>query len=117
MPRDGFSGVYVVVPTPLLDDESIDQAGLSHLVEYYIQSGCHGLVILGSGGEFPYFSFAERLDLARTAVEAAAGRVPVLLGAGFYSTVEAVEFVKGRQPSGGGRLSGGRADLLRRGFQ
>jgi 4-hydroxy-tetrahydrodipicolinate synthase len=94
MPNNRYQGVYVVVPTPLQRDEGIDEAGLRHLVEYYIQCGCHGLVILGSGGEFPYFSFEERLRIPRIAVEAAQGRVPILLGVGHYSAWEAVAFIK-----------------------
>lgn len=94
MADNRFKGVYVVVPTPLHEDERIDEDGLRYLVNYYIKTGCHGLVILGSGGEFPYFSFDERLAIARIAKEAATGRVPVLVGVGFCGAMEAEAFVR-----------------------
>ncbi len=92
--KEYFYGIYTVVPTPLREDERIDQEGLRHLVHFYIESGCHGLVILGSGGEFPYFSFEERLQVIKTAVKAVKGRVPVLAGSGFCSMNETVHYIK-----------------------
>ncbi len=92
--REQFQGVYVVVPTPLHDDERIDHAGLTHLVNFYIESGCHGLLVLGSGGEFPYFTFEERVQVVKTAARAAKGRVPVLAGAGFCGQREALAFTR-----------------------
>ena len=49
---DSPRGIYVIVPTPLKDNEELDSAGLKHLLNYYVKSGCHGVVVLGSGGEF-----------------------------------------------------------------
>ena len=60
-----YGGVYPVVPTPLKDDERLDLAGMEHLVEYYITEGCHGLLILGSGGESPYFSIDEKSTIVK----------------------------------------------------
>jgi len=51
-----WKGIIPVVFTPLLEDESLDLRGIAHLINYYIDSGCHGLLILGSGGEHPYFT-------------------------------------------------------------
>jgi dihydrodipicolinate synthase/N-acetylneuraminate lyase len=79
---------------PLLEDESLDQTGLRHLVDFYIDSGCHGLTILGSGGEFPYFTFDEKIEIARTAVEAARGRVPIIVGGGSCSAAETLKFIR-----------------------
>lgn len=92
MNRDYFKGVYTVVPTPLNEDESIDHRGLQHLINYYIDSGCHGLVILGSGGEFPYFSSEERIQIIKTAARAVKGRIPLLAGSGFCSLSETAQY-------------------------
>ena len=73
--KQRFFGVNVVVPVPLLEDESLDKAGLAHLIDFYIESGCHGLTIPGSGGEFPFFTFGEKLEIVRTAADAVRGRV------------------------------------------
>lgn len=87
-------GVYTVVPTPLLEDESLDINGLYHLVDYYIDAGCHGLLVLGSGGEFPYFSFDERIEITKQAAQRVKGRVPLLVGAGFPSVQTTRDFIQ-----------------------
>ena len=93
--RKHFGGVYAVVPTPLYDDESVDYEGLEHLLNYYIDSGCHGAVVLGSGGEFPYFSFEERIQIVKTSVKAVQGKIALLAGAGFsFSLAETKLFLK-----------------------
>ena len=74
-----LKGVIPVVPTPLKEDESLDLTGLKRLVNYYIENGCHGILVLGSGGEFPYFSFEEKLEIVKTACEAADGRIKLLV--------------------------------------
>ena len=45
-----WDGVFPVVPTPLGEDESLDLEGLASLVDHYARAGCHGVVVLGSGG-------------------------------------------------------------------
>ncbi|UCD85723.1 MAG: dihydrodipicolinate synthase family protein [Deltaproteobacteria bacterium] len=87
-------GVFPVVPTPLKDDETLDEAGLSHLLNFYLDSGCHGLVVLGSGGEYPYFTFEEKLQIIKATLKEINRRVPVITGAGFYSLAEAIKFIK-----------------------
>ncbi len=93
MSEDMLKGVYAVVPTTLKEDEGLDSRGLQHLIDYYIESGCHGLLILGSGGEFPYFSYAEKTKIVQDSIAAVNGRVPLLVGAGFMSHVETMAFV------------------------
>jgi len=87
-----YCGVYPVVPTPLKEDESLDLAGMEHLVEYYISEGCHGLLILGSGGESPYFSLDEKCSIVKTVVEKVKSRIPVIIGCTFLSTAEILTF-------------------------
>lgn len=80
-----FEGIYPVVPTPLHIDEQVDHRGLKHLIDYYIACGCQGLVVLGSGGEFPYFTLEEKRAIIVSAARACAKRVPLVAGCGFYS--------------------------------
>lgn len=88
-----YRGVYPVVPTPLHEDESLDLPALEHLVEYYISEGCHGLLILGSGGESPYFSLEEKCSIVETAVQKANLRVPIFVGCTFFSLAELSAFM------------------------
>lgn len=89
-----LKGIFPVVPTPLLADESVDHRGFAYLLDYYIDSGSHGLLILGSGGEFPYLTHREKIDLVKTACDAVQKKVPLIVGVGFFSLVESIAFIK-----------------------
>ncbi|MHC4398999.1 MAG: 4-hydroxy-tetrahydrodipicolinate synthase [Planctomycetota bacterium] len=92
MPND-FQGVFPALVTPMTADEAIDLATLAGLVEYLIAEGrVHGLVPLGSTGEYYALTAHERHDVLKTTLEAAAGRVPVLAGANAGSTREVVDY-------------------------
>src|SRR5918996_5880663 len=87
-----FHGVLPALITPFTDDGSaVDTAALAAIVDRLIGAGAAGLVPGGSTGEFTTLSHAERRALVETTVEAAAGRVPVVAGAGALSTGETVE--------------------------
>jgi len=88
-----LNGIFPVVPTPLLDDESLDVPGMRHLIDYYIDSGCHGLGVLGSGGELPYFTKDEKITVLRTVTDAVRGRVPVIAGCGYPGLGETLDFM------------------------
>jgi dihydrodipicolinate synthase/N-acetylneuraminate lyase len=88
-----LSGIFPVVPTPLLDDESFDARGMRRLTDYYMDAGCHGLVVLGSGGELPYFTGGEKITILKTVVDAVRDRVPVIAGCGYVSLAETLDFM------------------------
>jgi len=92
--KKSFSGVYAVVPTPLLEDQGVDFKGLEKLLRFYIDGGCHGLLVLGSYGELPYFTFEERLEIIRRAVHFVGGQIPVISCVGCCSLREAGLFLK-----------------------
>ena len=73
-------------------DEQVDFKTLAALVEKLIASGVHGIVPLGSTGEFYALSPQERLDVVKTVIQAAAGRVPIVPGANASSTKDAIYF-------------------------
>ena len=76
-----FRGVVPPVATPLLPDGTIDVESLRRLVDRLVTGGVDGLFALGSTGETAYFTDAQRVLIAETIVDAAAGRVPVIAGA------------------------------------
>ena len=100
MNEGGWRGIFPVVPTPLKEDESLDLAGLSLLVNHYLEAGCHGLTVLGSGGEHPYFTREEKLEIVKAAVAAAAGRAPVLIGMGYPGLADAIGFGRAAEDLG-----------------
>jgi len=89
-----YKGVYPVVPTPLKPDESLDRDGLRHLVDYYVTEGCHGLLVLGSGGESPYFSIDEKFSIVKTVAQKVKKRIPVVVGCAFFSLADILAFIK-----------------------
>ncbi|MEN6476064.1 MAG: dihydrodipicolinate synthase family protein [Syntrophaceae bacterium] len=92
-----YEGIFPVVPTLLNDDEQIDHEGLKHLIDYYISCRCQGLVVLGSGGEFPYFTLEEKRAIIATSASVCAGRIPLVAGCGFYSLQETIAFIRACQ--------------------
>jgi 4-hydroxy-tetrahydrodipicolinate synthase len=62
------------------------------LVEWHIQSGTHGIVVVGTTGESATLSSQEHIDLIAHCVKTVAGRIPVIAGTGSNNTAEALLF-------------------------
>lgn len=84
-------GIIVPILTPFRDDGSVNHEALRSLVERLVRSGVHGVMPLGTSGEFALLSHAEREEVIRTVVEAAGGRVPVIAGVSDPGTKNTVE--------------------------
>lgn len=78
--------------TPMTAAEELDLDGLDRSVDYLIASGVHGLLPLGSTGEYYALSAEERTTVVRRVIERAAGRVPVVVGANGGSTRDVVAY-------------------------
>jgi 4-hydroxy-tetrahydrodipicolinate synthase len=88
-----FSGVLPALVTPFRDG-AVDEDAFVRLVERQIAGGVHGLVPVGTTGETATLSHDEHRRVVELCVETAAGRVPVIAGAGSNSTDEAIELVR-----------------------
>ena len=77
-PSSHIRGSLVALVTPMHEDGSLDLSGLRKLVDWHINEGTDGIVIVGTTGESPTVSFDEHCELIRITVEQAAGRVPGL---------------------------------------
>ena len=88
--RERLRGCGTALVTPFLKDESIDEEALRRLVEAQIAGGVHFLVACGTTGESVTMTDDEQCRVVQIAVEIAAGRVPVVAGAGGYNTREVV---------------------------
>ena len=84
-----LEGIWPVMPTPYTESDEIDLDCVKALVHWYVESGCNGVLVSGSGGEFPYLTIEERIALTRAAVEASEGRIPIMCGLGPMGTKEA----------------------------
>lgn len=85
-----FRGVYTVMITPVDADGRPNLSALADFTNWQIEQGVHGLIPLGSTGEFLSLSEEEWDGVARTVIDTAAGRVPVLIGTGAEDTREVV---------------------------
>jgi 4-hydroxy-tetrahydrodipicolinate synthase len=88
-----FRGVLPALVTPFRDGE-VDEDAFVRLVERQIAGGVHGLVPVGTTGESATLSHDEHRRVVELCVKTAAGRVPVVAGAGSNSTAEAIELVR-----------------------
>ena len=88
-----FKGSMPALVTPIRNGE-LDLDALKQLVEWHIAEGSAGLVPVGTTGESPTLSHEEHETVVEEVVKAAAGRVPVIAGAGSNNTVEAIRFMR-----------------------
>jgi 4-hydroxy-tetrahydrodipicolinate synthase len=87
-----FKGVLPALVTPFRDG-AVDEEAFVRLVERQIAGGVHGLVPVGTTGETATLSHDEHRRVVELCVRTAAGRVPVIAGAGSNATAEAIELV------------------------
>ena len=88
-----FKGSIPALVTPFKNG-ALDSATLKQLVEWHIAEGSHGLVPVGTTGESPTLSHAEHGQVIAEVVKAAAGRIPVIAGAGSNNTTEGIELIR-----------------------
>jgi 4-hydroxy-tetrahydrodipicolinate synthase len=88
-----FKGSFPALVTPFKDGE-LDLDTLKKLVEWHIDQGSHGLVPVGTTGESPTLSHREHEIVIEEVVKAAAGRIPVIAGAGSNNTVEGIRLIQ-----------------------
>ena len=93
MARPRFKGAIPALVTPFKDG-AIDEAAFRALVERQIEGGVQGLVPVGTTGESSTLSHEEHRRVVELCVQTAAGRVPVIAGAGSNSTEEAIGLVR-----------------------
>jgi 4-hydroxy-tetrahydrodipicolinate synthase len=92
-------GSMPALVTPMRDGK-LDLDALAALVDWQIAEGSHGLVPVGTTGESPTLSHTEHETVIEEVVRAAAGRVPVIAGAGSNNTTEAMGFLRHAQKVG-----------------
>jgi 4-hydroxy-tetrahydrodipicolinate synthase len=79
-------GNHPLIVTPMLRDGSIDENGLRQLVDFVIDGGAHGILPLGTTGEFFSLNNEERQQVIRITVEQARDRIAVGVGAADISS-------------------------------
>ena len=95
-----WSGVFPAVTTQFRDDFSPDLEATSRVIDALIEDGVDGLVIAGTVGEGCSLSAEEKRTLIKTAIDAAAGRVPVVVGVAEYTTLLAAKLAADAEAMG-----------------
>ncbi len=86
-----LTGSMVAIVTPMHEDGSLDLDAFRQLIDWHIEEGTDGIVVVGTTGESPTVDFDEHHLLIKTAVGHARARVPIIAGTGANSTREAIE--------------------------
>ncbi|MGD0382759.1 MAG: 4-hydroxy-tetrahydrodipicolinate synthase [Thermoguttaceae bacterium] len=90
-----FHGLFPALVTPMTADEQVDHKTLAEFIDYLIEEGgVHGIIPLGSTGEYYALSAQERSDVLRTTIQTVAGRVPVVAGANAGSTRDVLQYCR-----------------------
>lgn len=104
MPDPRFRGTAPALVTPFTSDDQVDEAAFRRLIDFQIEGGVEALVVLGTTGENPTITEAERRRIVDLAVEHTDGRVPVIVGTGTNNTAQSIAFSKEATASGADAL-------------
>jgi 1-pyrroline-4-hydroxy-2-carboxylate deaminase len=85
-----WRGYWPAAPTPFTPDGAFDERAMRDLIELYVGAGVHGVLINGSSGEWWAQSADERRRVAEVAVQAADGRIPVVVGCTAFTAGDVV---------------------------
>ena len=94
-----FKGSLPALVTPFSNGK-VDVDALKKLVNWHVDQGSHGLVPVGTTGESPTLTHAEHDMVVETVIAEAAGRIPVIAGAGSNNTIETVRLVQAAKKAG-----------------
>jgi 4-hydroxy-tetrahydrodipicolinate synthase len=89
-----LTGSLVAIVTPMHPDGSLDLPALHKLLDWHVESGTSGIVIVGTTGESPTVDVDEHCTLIKTTVDHIGKRIKVIAGTGANSTAEAIELTR-----------------------
>lgn len=95
-----FTGAGVALVTPMNADGSVNFEKMKELIEFQIANDTDALIICGTTGEATTISDEDQIECVRFAKEVAAGRVPVIAGAGSNDTAHCIELAQACEKAG-----------------
>ncbi len=93
-------GCMVAIVTPMHPNGEVDMTRLMALIDWQIDSGSDGIIVLGTTGESATITQTERRQIIKKAVEHVKGRVPLIAGTGANSTRTAIELTAAAKEDG-----------------
>lgn len=100
MVKTEIKGSLVAIVTPMDSDGNLDLAAFDRLIEWHIEAGTHGIVVVGTTGESATLSTQEHCDLVAHCVKKVAGRISVIAGTGSNNTKEALLYTQSAKDNG-----------------
>ncbi len=95
-----IKGSLVAIVTPMFEDGSLDLPSFRALIDFHVEQGTDGIVVVGTTGESPTVDLMEHELLIAEAVKHSAGRISIIAGTGANSTKEAIELALFSQRAG-----------------
>src|ERR1700716_173474 len=95
-----ITGSLVAIVTPMHEDGKLDLPRFRKLIDWHVEEGTDGIVVVGTTGESPTVDFDEHKELIRLAVQHSRGRIPIIAGTGGKSTAEAIELTESAKQAG-----------------
>ena len=86
-----LSGSIVALVTPMDENGLVDFNALKKLVDWHVKEGTNGIVAVGTTGESATLEIEEHLEVVKSVVEYADGRIPIIAGSGSNSTAQAIK--------------------------
>jgi 4-hydroxy-tetrahydrodipicolinate synthase len=99
-----LNGIFPAHITPFLKNEEIDRESLRVLVDFWLGSGCAGLVTCASNGEAPYLTREERRAVLGLVIDEVNAKAPVIAGVGAPSTRETTALARDAEDAGADAL-------------
>ncbi len=93
-------GAFTVMVTPFTADEQLDEKGFRENIDWYIEEGIHGVICLGSTGEFANLTIEERKSVIDLTIDQVQSRVPIIAGTAANSTRETIAMTKYAKDAG-----------------
>jgi 4-hydroxy-tetrahydrodipicolinate synthase len=95
-----LSGSLVAIVTPMQAGGALDLAALARLIDFHVENGTAGIVIVGTTGESPTVDVDEHCRLIQAAIDHSSGRIPLVAGTGGNSTAEAIALTRFAKSAG-----------------
>src|SRR4051795_6180343 len=99
-----ITGSLVAIVTPMKpageQEGALDFGAFRRLIDWHVEEGTDGIVVVGTTGESPTVDVDEHKELIRVAVQHSRGRIPIIAGTGGNSTAEAIELTESAKKTG-----------------
>ncbi|NLD19438.1 MAG: 4-hydroxy-tetrahydrodipicolinate synthase [Clostridiales bacterium] len=86
-----IKGAIVALITPFNDEGEVNYNKIRELINWHIEQGTDGILVLGTTGETPALTEEEQEKIVEIAIEESRGRVPIIANSGSYNTTKSLE--------------------------